>query len=74
MNKQNNVDTFNEKAYVRSGRVAMMRGGPKQRYSGGHNGTKAKAASLAQDSGSDASSDSESDNEEEVNARKHQAL
>jgi len=29
-------DTFNEKARVRAGRVAMMRGGPPPRYGGGH--------------------------------------
>ena len=54
----------------------MMRGGPRQRYRGGHNGPagqEAKAAALAQESGSDASSESDSD-EEEVNAQKHQAL
>ena len=76
MDAQNIKDTFNEKARVRSGRVAMTRGGPRQRYSGGHNGPvgqEEKAASLAQDSGSDASSESESD-DEEVNAKQHQAL
>ena len=75
MNAQNVKDTFNEKARVTSGRVAMTRGGPKQRYSGGHNGAaEAKAAAaLAQESGSDASSESDSD-DEEVNAKKHQAL
>jgi len=76
MDKQNVKDTFDEKARVRSGRVAMTRGGPKQRYSGGHNGPagqEEKAAALAQESGSDASSESDSD-EEEVNAQKHQAL
>ena len=67
MDAQNVKDTFNESARVRSGRVAMTRGGPKERYSGGHNG---KAAALAQESGSDASSESDSD-EEEVNAKKH---
>ena len=71
MDAQNVNDTFNESARVRSGRVAMTRGGPKQRYSGGHNGKA--AAALAQESGSDASSESDSD-EEEVNAKKHQAL
>jgi len=29
-------ETFNEKARVRAGRVAMMRGGPAARYGGGH--------------------------------------
>jgi hypothetical protein len=29
MDKQNVKDTFDEKARVRSGRVAMMRGGPR---------------------------------------------
>ena len=38
-------ETFNEKARVRAGRVAMMRGGPPARYGGGH--WKAPAASLA---------------------------
>lgn len=38
MDAQNIKDTSNESARVRSGRVAMMRGGPKTRYSGGHNG------------------------------------
>lgn len=75
MNNQNIKDTFDEKARVRSGRVAMTRGGPRQRYSGGHNGPVGQEtkAALAQESGSDASSDSESD-EEEINAKKHQAL
>lgn len=75
MNNQNIQDTFNEKARVRSGRVAMTRGGPRQRYSGGHNGPEGqeKAAALAQESGSDASSDSESD-VEEVKPKKPQAL
>merc|ERR1712166_1183036 len=76
MDAQNVKDTFDEKARVRSRRVAMTRGGPRQRYSGGHNGAagaEAKAAALAQESGSDASSESDSD-EEEVNAQKHQAL
>ena len=77
MNAQNIKDTFDEKARVRSGRVAMTRGGPRQRYSGGHNGPvgqEEKAAALAQESGSDASSESDSDSDEEVNAKKHQAL
>ena len=74
MDAANVKDTFGEKARVTSGRVAMTRGGPKERYSGGHNGkAAAKAAALAQESGSDASSESDSD-EEEVNAKKHQAL
>jgi len=76
MNNQNVKDTFSEKARVTSGRVAMTRGGPRQRYSGGHNGAagqEEKAAALAQESGSDASSESDSD-DEEVNAKKHQAL
>jgi len=29
-------ETFNEKARVRAGRVAMTRGGPPVRYGGGH--------------------------------------
>ena len=51
LNNQDIVDTFNEKARVRAGRVAMMRGGPPPRYGGGHR-KASTAASLAQgDSG-----------------------
>ena len=35
-NSANVKDTFNEKRRVRSGRVAMMRGGPPSRYGGGN--------------------------------------
>lgn len=35
-NNNNVKDTFSEKARVRAGRVAMMRGGPAKRYGGGH--------------------------------------
>lgn len=53
----------------------MMRGGPKQRYSGGHNGPADKKSSLAQESsGSDASSDSESEDEQPIETKKHQSL
>ena len=47
LNDQDIVDTFNEKARVRAGRVAMMRGGPPPRYGGGHR-KASTAASLAQ--------------------------
>lgn len=57
-NAANVKDTFDEKRRVRSGRVAMMRGGPKGRYGGG-------SESLAQNSSSSESSDSESDNEQQ---------
>ena len=47
LNHNDNVDTFNEKARVRAGRVAMMRGGPPPRYGGGHRKAAKKPASLA---------------------------
>jgi len=43
-------DTFNEKARVRAGRVAMMRGGPPERYGGGH---RKAAAADKKDAGAD---------------------
>ena len=63
-NAANVKDTFNEKRRVRSGRVAMMRGGPNGRYGG----------SLAQEASSSDSSDSESDNEQQQVAIKRRQL